>query len=194
MSWGRRAASPLQNPLVSRTAVTRQVIHENIQEGDWYVCYTKPRQEVQAQQRLEEQGYEVYLPQLSRWVRHARGWQRSRSALFPRYAFVRPGHSGRSIAPVRSTPGVCTLVSFGHALACLTAHKLHALRELMVVAEAATSDQPLSAGMAVSFSSGPLKGLNGIVSDVADERVMVLFSLLGRQQAVAVPADQLICV
>jgi transcription antitermination factor NusG len=43
------------------------------------------------------------------------------------------------------------------------------------------------------FSHGPLAGLQGIVSQVADERVMVMFNLLGQPQTVAVPADQLAC-
>lgn len=159
----------------------------------WYVCHTKPRQEVLAQARLEDQGYEVYLPQLTRWVRHSRGWQQSRSALFPRYAFVRPTLPGQSLAPVRSTPGVSTLVSFGPQLARMSVQRLQALRELMTQAEAAGPQQPLSAGMHVLFASGPLKGLVGIVSSVADERVMVLFTLLGTPQEVAVPLDHLAC-
>jgi transcriptional antiterminator RfaH len=162
-------------------------------ENGWYVCHTKPRQEEFARARLQEQGYEVYLPQLTRWVRHSRGWQRSKSALFPRYAFVRPGLPGQSIAPVRSTPGVSSLVSFGPMLARLSQDKLQALSDLMAQAEAAQPEQPFSAGMAVMFASGPLKGLSGIVSSVAEERVMVMFSLFGRQQAVAVPADELAC-
>jgi transcriptional antiterminator RfaH len=163
----------------------------NDHHGGWYVCHTKPRQEAVAQARLQEQGYQVYLPELTRWVRHARGWQRSRSALFPRYAFVRPGQPGQSIAPVRSTPGVTTLVSFGHQLAQLSAQRLERLRELMIHAEAAGPQQPFSEGMNVFFSSGPLKGMSGIVSSVADERVTVLFTLLGRQQSVAVPLQHL---
>ena len=157
----------------------------------WYVCHTKPRQEALAQERLLAQGYEVYLPELTRWVRHARGWQRSRSALFPRYAFVRPSQPGQSLAPVRSTAGVVKLVSFGPHLARLSAERLERLRELMTHAEANGPQQPLSEGMGVFFASGPLKGLSGIVSSVADERVTVMFTLLGKTQAVDVPRDHL---
>ena len=163
----------------------------NTQHSGWYVCHTKPRQEAMAQARLQDQGYQVYLPELTRWVRHARGWQRSRSALFPRYAFVRPALPGQSIAPVRSTPGVSTLVHFGHHLAHLSAERLERLRELMIHAEAAGPQQPFREGMGVFFASGPLKGMSGIVSSVADERVTVLFTLLGQQQRVAVPMQHL---
>jgi transcriptional antiterminator RfaH len=156
----------------------------------WYVCHTKPRQEALASQHLLAQGYETYLPELSRWVRHARGWQRSASALFPRYLFVRPAGPGQSISPVRSTAGVSRLVSFGQQLAQLPDQHLHALRQVVADAAAALPEQPFQAGMAVAFVSGPLKGLQGLVSNVADERVVVLLTLLGQQQRVATtPAD-----
>lgn len=157
----------------------------------WYVCLTKPRQELIARDRLLEQGYEVYVPQLARWVRHSRGWHLSRSALFPRYAFVRPTSPGQSVAPVRSTGGVTTLVSFGPQLARLSNDRLQALRELMIKAEASSPGQPFDLGINVVFAAGPLKGLSGIVSSVADERVMVMLSLLGATHRVAVPADHL---
>lgn len=158
----------------------------------WYVCLTKPRQEMIARDRLLEQGYEVYLPQLARWVRHARGWQLSLAVLFPRYVFVRPVDPRHSISPVRSTVGVSTLVSFGPTLARLPNDRLQAVRELMMRAAAASPGQPLGTGMNVVFASGPLKGLGGIVSSVVEERVMVLLSLLGGSHRVTVPVDHLI--
>ena len=160
---------------------------------DWYVCFTKPRQEELAHQRLASQGYAVYLPRFVRWVRHARQWQRVSSALFPRYLFVQPGDAGQSLAPVRNTPGVAGLVRFGPELARLSALRMEALRRVVAALDAATPEQPFAAGAAVVFSHGPLTGLQGIVSQVADERVMVMFNLLGQPQTVAVPADQLAC-
>ena len=161
--------------------------------NDWFVCFTKPRQEEQALQRLTAQGYEVFLPRLVRWVRHARQWQRVSSALFPRYVFVRPGRAQQSLAPVRHTPGVTGLVSFGPELARLSSSGMDALRHLAAALDAASPDQPFQPGTSVVFSHGPLQGLQGIVSRVADERVMVMFELLGQPQRVVVPADQLAC-
>jgi transcriptional antiterminator RfaH len=157
----------------------------------WFVCLTKPRQERVAQLHLEEQGYEVYLPLLSSWQQRAGAWQRADSIMFPRYAFVRPGCSEQSIAPVRSTPGVSSLVRFGHVLGCLAAERLDALRTVVDARAQALPNQPFAAGAQVVFSSGPLKGLSGLVSRVAAERVMVMMSLLGREKLVAVPSNQL---
>lgn len=158
----------------------------------WYVCVTKPRQEAQAQLKLQEQGYDVYLPMLSSWQHRQGRWQRHEQVMFPRYAFVRPGRAGQAISPVRSTPGVTSLVSFGHVLGCLPEDRLEALRALVFERTRAQPDQPLQPGAAVVFASGPLKGMSGLVSSVAAERVMVMMSLLGREQAVAASAHQLI--
>jgi transcriptional antiterminator RfaH len=158
----------------------------------WYVCMTKPRQERLAEQRLLEQGYEVYLPALPQWKRGAQGWQCTPVVMFPRYAFVRPGRPGQSIAPVRSTPGVTCLVSFGPVVGCVPAHKMHALRHVVAQRTQATPGAPLAPGDAIVFAQGPLKGCAGLVSHVASERVTVMLGLLGREQAVHAAAAELV--
>ena len=47
---------------------------------------------------------------------------------------------------------------------------------------------PFQSGDSVEIAAGPLKGMSGIVSAVAEERVTIMLSLLGREKAVAVPA------
>jgi len=160
-------------------------------DSAWYVCVTKPRQEQHAAAKLLEQGYEVWLPVLYHWVRHAGAWRKKQAVMFPRYAFVRPTREQQSIGPVRSTPGVTGLVSFGPVLATLAADWVDALQALVAERAARLPEQPLEPGRPVIFSSGPLKGLNGIVSAVAAERVLVMMSLLGREQTIANQANQL---
>jgi transcriptional antiterminator RfaH len=159
----------------------------------WFVCVTKPRQEHYAASKLQEQGYEFYLPLLDTWVRQAGAWHKKQSIMFPRYGFVRPSRPGQAIGPVRSTPGVTSLVCFGHVLAWLSAERMDALRTLVAARSCAMPGQPFEAGQQVVFCAGPLKGASGIVSSVAAERVMVLMSLLGREQTVAVNGNDLVC-
>jgi transcriptional antiterminator RfaH len=158
----------------------------------WYVCFTKPRQEAVALQRLQAQGFDAYLPELSRWVRHSRGWKRSCCALFPRYLFVRPAHAAQSISPIRSTGGVTSLVRFGPQLARLPQTHFEALQGVLAQAAEALPSHPFTEGMAVAFAEGPLKGLQGMVSCVAEERVTVLFTLVGQAQRAVVAPNQLL--
>jgi transcriptional antiterminator RfaH len=160
----------------------------------WYVCLTKPRQEQYAASKLQEQGFEVYLPLLTSWAKLGGDWRKKYAVMFPRYAFVRPGNQGQAIGPARSTPGVNTLVRFGHVLACLREDRLSGLRALVAAQSAQLPEQPFQAGTAVIFAAGPLKGASGIVSGVASERVQVLMTLLGQEQVVRVSARDLACV
>lgn len=159
----------------------------------WYVCLTKPRQEALAVRKLEEQAYEVFVPMLTQWEKKKDGWAKKQQVMFPRYGFVRCGRPEQSIGPIRSTPGVTGLVAFGGIPATLDESLLEAIRSL-AEHQARGHDQekfPFRTGDSVAISDGPLKGLSGIVSAVAAERVTVLLSLLGREKPVAIPTDHL---
>ncbi|MCM8596473.1 MAG: hypothetical protein NFV71_14190 [Candidatus Accumulibacter sp.] len=139
--------------------------------------------------KLEEQGYEVFLPTFVEWISGPKGWRTRRQAMFPRYGFVRCGRPGQSVAPIRSTPGVTGLVRFGFILATLDERTVAAIRSLVERLERTAQNRstPFAAGDVVEIRDGPLKGLPGIVSAVAAERVIVLLSLLGREKPVAIP-------
>lgn len=159
----------------------------------WYVCQTKPRQEPMAERKLTEQGYEVYLPMLTTWERKKGAWHKTEVVMFPRYGFVRCARPGQSIAPIRSTPGVSGLVTFGTTPATLGEAAVEAIR---AIAEQGTNTlqaemAPFRVGENVAVADGPLKGLAGIVSEIARERVVVLLTLLGREKPVVFPANHL---
>ena len=157
----------------------------------WYICFTKPRQEFLAVRKLEEQGYLVFLPMLTQWEKKKGCWTKKQQVMFPRYAFVRCSRPEQSVAPIRSTPGVSCLVTFGTILATLDESTLEAIRSLAEHQARDLNEEslPFQAGDSVEISNGPLKGMSGIVSAVAAERVTVLLSLLGREKPVAIPIN-----
>ncbi len=159
----------------------------------WYVCQTKPRQEALAVRKLEEQGYEVFLPMLTTWQKMKQGWRRHEQVMFPRYGFVRCTRPDQSIAPIRSTPGVTGLVTFGNVAATIDETLVEAIRQLAEPGDdpEQQSAAPFKVGENVEVTDGPLKGLTGIVSTVAQERVVVMLTLLGREKPIAMPLDQL---
>lgn len=159
----------------------------------WYVCQTKPRQEALAVRKLEEQGYQVFLPMLTTWQKMKQGWRRNEQVMFPRYGFVRCAHPEQSIAPIRSTPGVTGLVTFGNAPARIDHTLVEAIRQLAQQGDSPeqASAAPFKVGENVEVTDGPLKGLSGIVSAVAQERVVVMLTLLGREKPIAMPLNQL---
>lgn len=152
----------------------------------WYVVHTKARQEQLASENLLRQGYVVYLPRIKILKRGRDGQRIAIEPLFPRYLFVRPGSPSHSIAPVRSTLGVASLVRFGHLPAVMRSNTLDDIRDFES-RQNQVSDESLSPfrpGKLVRVADGPLAGLEGLISSVSQQRVIVLLQLLGRDTRV----------
>ena len=159
--------------------------------SDWYVGYTKPRLEALARDNLVRQGFEVYLPRYKLFKRgHPDGVF---EPMFPRYLLLRPQEAGRSLAVVRSTTGMVSLIRFGDVPATLADVVVAAIREREAERAAASRDAliPFVAGQAVRVVGGPLGGLAGIAHSVASQRVSVFLEMLGRPTRVLVAAQQL---
>lgn len=148
--------------------------------GSWYVVHCKPRSERLALEHLNRQGYVTYLPMLK--VYSARKADLTRfEAMFPRYLFCQPHSPEQSIAPIRSTTGVIDIVRFGSKPATL-AEALVAQIRCVEAQQHLLSPGGLSglqSGSFVRVTEGPLTTLEGLVTSVADQRVSVLFELLG---------------
>lgn len=159
--------------------------------GSWYVVFTKPRQEARAQEQLERQGFEIYAPRYPRLKPGS--MTASIEPMFPRYLFLRPTHLEQSLAVVRSTLGVSNLVRFGLDPARVRAEVVEKIRALEAeqMAQPLASQYPYQAGDRVRIEAGPLQGLEGLVEAVAEKRVMVLMSFLGRESSVTIAPEHL---
>jgi len=149
----------------------------------WYLIYTKPNAETIAQENLLRQGYRVNLPLVRKVVRRKISLQ----PLFPRYLFLAISSDQQSLSPVRSTVGVSSIVRFGMDLAVLSDQQC---QTIMIYAQSQQEGgvgsilemQGTVPGQKVLVNSGAFAGLEGLVSMVAKDRVMVLMTLLGREQ------------
>lgn len=160
----------------------------------WYVVHTKVRQEQTACENLARQGYAVYLPRI-KILKRSRGRQQTHlEPMFPRYIFLQPGSIAHSIAPVRSTLGVVTIVRFGQKPAVLKPEVLHHIRDFEARQnEAREADiSPFQPGERIRVVDGPLTGLEGLISNVSQERVIVLMHLLGRDTRVNLSHHQIL--
>lgn len=162
----------------------------------WYVVHTKAQQEQLACDNLARQGYTVYLPRIKvlKRSRSLRCQGVQLEPLFPRYLFIQPGSLEHSIAPVRSTLGVTTVVRFGQAPAVLRHELLMSIRDYETRQNAAGLEaiSPFRTGEMVLVVDGPLAGLEGLVSSVSQERVVVLMQLLGNDTRVNLSHHQLL--
>lgn len=173
--------------LISLSAV-RQFAQE---AAPWYLAYTKPRQEQVALANLQSQGFEAYLPLYKTFKKSLAAGGEAATVLepmFARYLFFRPASARQSIAPVRATRGVSTVVSFGFEPATVGHDVLCAIRACEQARNQAdpAALSPLQPGCRAELRSGPLQGLVGVVQMVSTRRVVLLLELLGRPQRVEV--------
>lgn len=166
-----------KNPLRNRP------VHENaaVDQQSWHVVHCKPKSERIALDNLERQGFVCYLPMLKVYSPRKANLVRQ-EVMFPRYLFCQPASPEQSIAPIRSTLGVLTLVRFGSQPARLGAEIMIQIRAIEARQQGRNAGDlsGLEAGTQVRVVSGPLATLEGIVNTVADGRVNILFELIGK--------------
>lgn len=160
----------------------------------WYVAYTKPRLEHVAQVNLEQQGFRVYLPRFKTLVRKT-GCPAAVTypPMFPRYVFFQPQRPEQSLATVRSTRGVSTLLRFGNLAAMLDDCALNGIQQAEEIRNTAdlTPTGRFKPGSQVRFAQGPLQGLEALVQTTANKRITLLLDILGRPTTVIAEEDSL---
>ena len=154
----------------------------------WYVVHTKPRQEQRALLNLTQQGYECYLPLVDAEKLRQRAVKLVQEPLFARYLFIRldTGAAGKSWGPIRSTIGVCRLVTFGYEPAKVDSELIQILRTHHSGAQREPK-RLFQPGDQVQITDGPFAGLQAIyqMSD-GESRAMVLLEILSKPSQLAI--------
>jgi transcriptional antiterminator RfaH len=155
---------------------------EDIQR-DWYVVYSKPHKEEQAQFHLRMKDLDVFFPRLD-LVRVAEKRKRI-IPLFPNYLFVRI-HLPTEFHYVSWCPGVKRIVSFGDRPIPLDERVVDFLRQQTDPEGVIKACSQLRSGQEVEIRGGPFDGLIAIIQDPPDTkgRVKILLNLLSRQISV----------
>ena len=146
----------------------------------WYCVQTKVRQEGDAANHLEQQGYEVYAPLTYSDKRKAK--KQEVEPLFPGYIFTLLDEHVGDWSPIRSTYGVVKLVAFGERPAKVPASMIAELRN-------AESDQGIhlipgieyQTNDPVQVKSGPFKYCKAIFKTKNRDRVTLLMDIMGKE-------------
>ena len=157
---------------------------------DWHLTFCKPNQEHIAEQNLLRQGFDVYLPQVTKKQVLKEKVVIKAKAMFPRYLFVKAHDEQVSLAAVRSTIGAIGLVRFGIEPAVVNPSLIEHLKD---VESALNQDGPakiFKAGDCVEITDGPFKGLSAKVLKPVNERVKVLMEFMSQQHKVNLSVGQ----
>lgn len=158
----------------------------------WYAVCCKPRQEAVAEENLLRQGYQTYLPRICNTRRRKGQWVSKAEPLFPRYLFIRVDPARHSIAPVRSTRGVSSLVRYCGMPATVPEKVIETImRRVDADPSLHHNNRPLfCAGEQIRLVEGPLAGMDGVFAEEdGEKRVIVLLELLGKANKIRVHRD-----
>jgi transcriptional antiterminator RfaH len=145
----------------------------------WYLIHSKPKDEKVAQENLERQGYETYLPLILGRAKRRGKTVKSIQPMFPRYMFIHLSEQTDDWGPIRSTFGVSSLIRFGTAPAKVPETLINALKNnenSEGIHE--FTNKPLSVGDKVLIVEGPFEGYEAtLFSQNSDDRVIVLLKI-----------------
>src|ERR1700722_16041470 len=151
----------------------------------WYALFARHQHEKAVALALSNKNFEVYLP----LYRSLRRWQdRDKQLLlplFPGYLFIREGLDRQ--LQILTTPGVLHIVGWGGRPAIVPQAQLDAVRRILASRLAVESHPYLNCGDRVRVKSGPLMGLEGILTRKKGvARLVISLGMLGRSAAVEI--------
>jgi transcription antitermination factor NusG len=153
----------------------------------WYALRTRSNHEKIAAAFLEAKGFEQYLPLYclrKRWSDRA---VEIRIPLFPGYVFCKFDPQCR--APILSTPGVVSIVSFAGKPACMADPEIEAIHTVLLSGQTTEPHSYLNEGQMIRVNQGPLKGLQGFLLKKRNCRLVISVELLHRSIAVEINPD-----
>jgi transcription elongation factor/antiterminator RfaH len=146
----------------------------------WYLVHSQPKRESKADVHLRAQGFRTFVPRFVKTIRHARQLRRIQARIFPGYLFVNLDLQCHRWFSIRSTVGVCRLIS--HRDGCPVAVPTGIVEQLPGRSDGKLTrlDLDLVKGQGVRVLSGPFAEFMGkLVRLDALGRVQVLLDLMG---------------
>ncbi len=183
---GRKPTDALRGPHFSLPAdLSSRPMPEPLLAADprsprlWYAAYTCANHEKRVADQLSARNVEHFLP-LYTSVRHWKDRRKElRLALFPGYVFVRIALRDR--LRVLEIPSVAKLVGFNGSATPLPEAEIQALKASLEAGLRAEPHPYITVGRRVRITSGPLKGLEGILVRKKNEmRFVISINLIQR--------------
>ena len=139
-----------------------------------------PRQEARAEFHALNQGFRVFLPRISKAVRHARRLRTVRSAIFPTYMFVILDLGRDRWRSINGTFGVASLIMAGETPQPVPIGIVEQLIDFADDQGLVRFERDLSIGQSVRVTSGPFANTIGCLERLdASGRVRVLLEIMG---------------
>jgi transcriptional antiterminator RfaH len=152
----------------------------------WFCVQTKFKSELPVAVSLKVQGYETYCPLV--WVDKRRALVKETECMFPRYNFVRLEPGSDNFRPVLKAPGVVAIVRSGLWPAVVPDGVIEMLRgHEDSVGIHSIPKRDYAEGDEVRIKSGRFEGYQAIVLSKKQDRIIVVFKIMGTMARAEVP-------
>ena len=162
-----------------------------VEDRQWYVVHTNPKQEERANSNLVAWGVETLYAKLkARRHNEFTGVPTYiTQPLFPRYLFAK--FKREQLSKILFTRGVHDVVCFGDGPACVSEEIIDVIRGRIDQNGFVKLNNDLKPGDRVVISAGPLKNLIGVFEREVkgSERIMILLTAIGYQGHIEVDRD-----
>jgi transcription antitermination factor NusG len=164
------------------------VIKKNLKTYNWYAIYTKSKSEKKVFKRLNDAGYESFLPLITEVKQWSDRKKKVTSPLIKSYVFVKVTNS--DLIPICNIPGVVAVLKFLGEPAIVTEVEINNLKIITNNSEATQTVEALNLknGKPVQVTHGPFKGLIAVyLSNSGKHRVVVNVEALNNFIEITLP-------
>jgi transcription antitermination factor NusG len=155
--------------------------------AQWYAIQTRYRFERKVTAQLQSQGLETFLPLLKEIHRWSDRQKPVDTLLFPGYTFVRLDPSPLVQKKVLKTAGIIGLITFAGEAPPVPAKQIDDLRKLLSQNVPCGLHPFLKVGQKVRIRNGCLDGLEGILHEAGQKKLVI--SIDSIQRAIAIGID-----
>ena len=155
----------------------------------WYCIHTRSRHEEAVYQRLSDKKFQAFLPKLEVWSKRKDRRKKIQKALFPGYLFVQETLNPRLGLEILKTPGVVKILGNEEGPVPVPDAQIESVKKILN-GNAAVSPFPyLKEGQRVRVVDGPLKGCEGFLIKIKEEKEKLVISLDLLRRSVSVEIE-----
>jgi transcription antitermination factor NusG len=157
----------------------------------WYAVQTKYRVENRVASELSAKGFNTFAPALEEVHRWTDRSKRISIPLFTGYLFVRTTLSQDARTRVLRTAGVLRFVEFGGGAAPVPSRQIEDLQRLLQSNVTCSLHSFLKVGRRVRIRGGCLDGMEGILEQSGEKKLVISIACIERSVAVQIEGYEL---
>lgn len=158
----------------------------------WFLLQTKPNAHIMARDHLRRQGFEVFLPLITKTTKKNSKFLDAKAPLFPGYLFMRTTIDPVPWKSVNGTRGISKAVTLDGVYRPISTHIIDGLKRRCDDNGVIQNLNHIDPGDRVKIERGPFAEFICTVDDIQENRrAWVLIDLLQQKTRAAVPLHDL---